>query len=229
MASTTRPPTPSPRSAGSPADTAPTCHRQRGRPVLNDSLRCLAYRGRCVSVGQAGRSPAEPLDVSPMRGNNQTFSTYFLGAELVTSSRAHDRIAALLSDSPAARCACSSTAATRSPTPRPPTPTPKAAKPSGVSCSYRDHQQCSLTAAANAAVLCCGGIPGGRPPGATLILIRDWPLSRQAAVDRPVVLRPGRVGVVWVLGCGGEGDGVAEGLEFGDEALGFFSGSVRRV
>ena len=69
-----------------------------GGPVLRDSLRCLAYRGRCISVGQAGRSPAEPLDVSPMRGNNQTFTTYFLGAELATSSRAHNRIAALLSD-----------------------------------------------------------------------------------------------------------------------------------
>jgi NADPH2:quinone reductase len=69
-----------------------------GGPILRDSLRCLAYRGRCVSVGQAGRSPAGPLDISPMQGNNQTLTSYFLGAELITDSRARDRIAALLSD-----------------------------------------------------------------------------------------------------------------------------------
>jgi NADPH2:quinone reductase len=69
-----------------------------GGQVLADSLRCLAYRGRLVSVGSAGRQPAEPLDVSVMRGNNQTFAGYFLGAELITGERAHARIAALLSD-----------------------------------------------------------------------------------------------------------------------------------
>ncbi len=68
-----------------------------GGPVLYDSLRCLAYRGRCVSVGQAGRSPAERLDIAPMRGNNQTLTVYFLGAELAASDRAYNRIAALLS------------------------------------------------------------------------------------------------------------------------------------
>ena len=69
-----------------------------GGPVLHDSLRCLAYRGRCISVGQASRAPAQPLDITPMRGNNQTLATYFLGAELATGNRAHHRIAALLAD-----------------------------------------------------------------------------------------------------------------------------------
>lgn len=31
-----------------------------GGPVLQDSLRCLAYRGRCISADQAGRAPAAP-------------------------------------------------------------------------------------------------------------------------------------------------------------------------
>jgi NADPH:quinone reductase len=69
-----------------------------GGPVLHDSLRCLAFRGRCVSAGHASRAPAQPLDISPMRGNNQTLATYFLGAELATGNRARNRIAALLND-----------------------------------------------------------------------------------------------------------------------------------
>jgi NADPH:quinone reductase len=69
-----------------------------GGEVLADSLRCLAYRGRCVSVGQAGRQPAQPLDIAAMSGGNQSFTSYFLSAELATGDRAHARIAALLSD-----------------------------------------------------------------------------------------------------------------------------------
>lgn len=64
-----------------------------GGATLQGSLRALAYRGRCVSVGDAGRSPAEHLDISTMRGNNQTLSGYFLGAELLLSPRAHSMIA----------------------------------------------------------------------------------------------------------------------------------------
>ena len=64
-----------------------------GGATLQGSLRALAYRGRCVSVGDAGRSPAEHLDISTMRGNNQTLSGYFLGAELLLFPRAHALIA----------------------------------------------------------------------------------------------------------------------------------------
>lgn len=64
-----------------------------GGATLQGSLRALAYRGRCVSVGDAGRSPAELLDISTMRGNNQTLSGYFLGAELLLFPRAHASIA----------------------------------------------------------------------------------------------------------------------------------------
>lgn len=69
-----------------------------GGPVLHESLRCLAYRGRCISVGQASRAPAAPIDISPMQGRNQTLTTYFLGAELAIGNRARDRIAALVDD-----------------------------------------------------------------------------------------------------------------------------------
>jgi NADPH2:quinone reductase len=53
-----------------------------GGATLQGSLRALAYRGRCVTVGDAGRAPAEHLDISTMRPNNQTLSGYFLGVEL---------------------------------------------------------------------------------------------------------------------------------------------------
>ncbi len=63
-----------------------------GGATLQGSINALAYRGRCVSVGDAGRAPAEQVDVSTMRGNNQTLSGYFLGAELFLSPRAHAMI-----------------------------------------------------------------------------------------------------------------------------------------
>lgn len=69
-----------------------------GGATLQGSLQALAYRGRCVSVGDAGRSPSETLDISNMRPNNQTFSGYFLGAELFLGSRAKAMVAQLLED-----------------------------------------------------------------------------------------------------------------------------------
>jgi NADPH2:quinone reductase len=69
-----------------------------GGATLQGSLNALAYRGRCVTVGDAGRAAAEPLDISTMRANNQTLSGYFLGAELFTSPRAYSMIAGLLDD-----------------------------------------------------------------------------------------------------------------------------------
>jgi len=69
-----------------------------GGPTLQGSLRCLAYRGRCVTVGDAGRAGGEPLDVSTLRPNNQSLTGYFLGAELFLTPRPHAMIARHLND-----------------------------------------------------------------------------------------------------------------------------------
>jgi NADPH:quinone reductase len=69
-----------------------------GGTTLQGSIDALAYRGRCVSVGDAGRVAAETLDISGMRPNNQTLSGYFLGAELFLFPRAYPMIAGLLTD-----------------------------------------------------------------------------------------------------------------------------------
>jgi NADPH2:quinone reductase len=64
-----------------------------GGTTLQGSIAVLAYRGRCVTVGDAGRAPAEHVDISGMRPNNQSLSGYFLGAELLVAPRAHAMIA----------------------------------------------------------------------------------------------------------------------------------------
>jgi NADPH:quinone reductase len=69
-----------------------------GGSTLQKSLHCLAYRGRCVSFGDAGREVATKLDISTMRANNQTLVGYFLGAELFLDPRAHAMIARHLDD-----------------------------------------------------------------------------------------------------------------------------------
>jgi NADPH2:quinone reductase len=69
-----------------------------GGRTLQGSIDALAYRGRCVTVGDAGRVAAEHLDISNMRPNNQTLSGYFLGAELLLAPRAHAMIARLLEE-----------------------------------------------------------------------------------------------------------------------------------
>jgi NADPH2:quinone reductase len=69
-----------------------------GGSTLQKSLLCLAYRGRCLTFGDAGREPGAKLDVSTMRANNQTLVGYFLGAELFLGTRAHALIAGLLTD-----------------------------------------------------------------------------------------------------------------------------------
>ena len=50
-----------------------------GGRILQGSVACLAYRGRCISVGSAGRDP-QPLDVSGLGVNNQSLTGVFLGA-----------------------------------------------------------------------------------------------------------------------------------------------------
>jgi NADPH2:quinone reductase len=69
-----------------------------GGPTLQGSLRSLAYRGRCVTVGDAGRHADEKFDISMLRPNNQSLTGYFLGAELFLSPRPHAMIARHLTD-----------------------------------------------------------------------------------------------------------------------------------
>lgn len=64
-----------------------------GGTTLQHSLRCLAYRGRVISVGDAGRSGPHALDISSLRQSNQSLTGVFLGAELVLGGRrVHDLI-----------------------------------------------------------------------------------------------------------------------------------------
>jgi NADPH2:quinone reductase len=69
-----------------------------GGENLQKSLTALAYRGRCVTFGNAGRSEETKLDTSMLGGSNQSLIGYFLGAELFVGSRAHAMIARLLDD-----------------------------------------------------------------------------------------------------------------------------------
>ena len=68
-----------------------------GGHVLAGSLQCLAYRGRCVTVGNAGREQGERYDLSTLMGGNQSISGVFLGAEIATD-RVQGMIAAHLGD-----------------------------------------------------------------------------------------------------------------------------------
>ena len=54
-----------------------------GGRVLAGSAQCLTYRGRCITVGSAGRDP-QPFDVSVLAMGNQSLTGVFLGAEIAT-------------------------------------------------------------------------------------------------------------------------------------------------
>jgi NADPH2:quinone reductase len=69
-----------------------------GGSNLQKSLHCLAYRGRCLTFGDAGREVTSRLDISTMRGNNQSLVGYFLGAELFMSPRPHALVAGILDE-----------------------------------------------------------------------------------------------------------------------------------
>lgn len=69
-----------------------------GGSTLQGSIRCLAYRGRCVTVGDAGRQGTEQMDISTLRPNNQSLTGYFMGAELFLSGRPHAMIGRHLED-----------------------------------------------------------------------------------------------------------------------------------
>ena len=72
-----------------------------GGRVLAGSVQCLAYRGRCITVGNAGRDP-QPLDVGVLAMGNQSITGVFLGAEIATP-RAQAMIGALVDDVAAGR------------------------------------------------------------------------------------------------------------------------------
>jgi NADPH2:quinone reductase len=72
-----------------------------GGRILAGSVACLAYRGRAITVGNAGRDP-QPFDISVLGMCNQSLTGVFLGAEIVTE-RAHQMIADLIDDVAAGR------------------------------------------------------------------------------------------------------------------------------
>jgi NADPH2:quinone reductase len=64
--------------------------------ILQGSLQCLAYRGRAITVGRAGRDE-QPLDVSVLAMGNQSLTGVFLGAE-IANERARDNIGRLVNE-----------------------------------------------------------------------------------------------------------------------------------
>jgi NADPH2:quinone reductase len=72
-----------------------------GGKVLQGSAQCLAYRGRAITVGSAGRDP-QPFDVSVLAMGNQSITGVFLGAEIATE-RAQRMIGDLVDDVAAGR------------------------------------------------------------------------------------------------------------------------------
>ena len=72
-----------------------------GGHVLAGSVQCLAYRGRCITVGNAGREP-QPLDVSMLMLGNQSLTGVFLGAE-IANERTREMIGRHIDDVAAGR------------------------------------------------------------------------------------------------------------------------------
>jgi len=67
-----------------------------GGPTLVGSIGCLTYRGRCITVGNAGRDP-QPFDVSLLAMGNYSLTGVFLGAEML-NERAHAMIGRLVDE-----------------------------------------------------------------------------------------------------------------------------------
>ncbi len=67
-----------------------------GGAVLRGSIGCLRYRGRCISVGSAGRDP-QPFDIGLLSAGNHSLTGVFLGAEIFTP-RAQAMIAGLVDE-----------------------------------------------------------------------------------------------------------------------------------
>jgi NADPH2:quinone reductase len=72
-----------------------------GGSVLEGTLECLGYRGRAITVGNAGREARRP-DISSLAMGNRSLTGVFLGAEIATP-RAHAMISDLIDDVAAGR------------------------------------------------------------------------------------------------------------------------------
>jgi NADPH2:quinone reductase len=69
-----------------------------GGRTLQGSLECLAYRGRAITVGSAGRDQTPP-DISPLSAGNRTLTGVYLAVEaLVQPERVHAMVARHLQD-----------------------------------------------------------------------------------------------------------------------------------
>ncbi len=67
-----------------------------GGRVLTGSVTCLARRGRCVTVGNAGREP-HAFDTDLLMAGNTSITGVFFGGEIMTP-RVHSLVADLLDD-----------------------------------------------------------------------------------------------------------------------------------
>lgn len=74
-----------------------------GGPVMQKSVASLAYRGRYVGIGAAGRADATTLDISTMEGQNQVFTTYAMSADLARTPEPLTVIPGLLDDAAAGK------------------------------------------------------------------------------------------------------------------------------
>ena len=72
-----------------------------GGRILEGSVQCLAYRGRAITVGNAGRDK-QPFDLSLLSAGNQSITSVFLGAEIL-NPRTYEMIAGLVDDVAAGR------------------------------------------------------------------------------------------------------------------------------
>jgi NADPH2:quinone reductase len=72
-----------------------------GGSTLQKSVACLAYRGRAITVGSAGRE-FTPFDAGVLGMNNQSLTGVFLGAE-IANARAQQMIQDLVDDVAAGR------------------------------------------------------------------------------------------------------------------------------
>jgi NADPH2:quinone reductase len=72
-----------------------------GGSTLQKSVACLAYRGRAITVGSAGRE-FTPFDAGVLGMNNQSLTGVFLGAE-IANPRAQQMIQDLVDDVAAGR------------------------------------------------------------------------------------------------------------------------------
>lgn len=69
-----------------------------GGRAIAESIGCLAYKGTCVSLGDAGRDGPSVIDVAVLRPNNLTVKGYFLGMELLLGTSSYDAIESILAD-----------------------------------------------------------------------------------------------------------------------------------